>query len=93
MDKILASFGQATQPIIDLANSPKVTEQYRRETNAAWQLGVFGSPTFALGQEIFWGDDRLEEALAWCTGQHPGQIGERIDSGIRGTPHLVPTSP
>ncbi len=29
-------------------------------------MGIFGSPTFAVGEEIFWGDDQLEEALEWC---------------------------
>ena len=28
--------------------------------------GIFGSPTFMLGEEIFWGDDRFEDAVAWC---------------------------
>jgi 2-hydroxychromene-2-carboxylate isomerase len=30
------------------------------------RLGIFGSPTFAAGQEIFWGDDRLEEAIDYA---------------------------
>jgi 2-hydroxychromene-2-carboxylate isomerase len=29
------------------------------------ELGIFGSPTFACGAEIFWGDDRLEDAIDW----------------------------
>jgi 2-hydroxychromene-2-carboxylate isomerase len=33
-------------------------------------LGIFGSPTFAIGTEIFWGDDRLENALEWCRSAH-----------------------
>jgi 2-hydroxychromene-2-carboxylate isomerase len=28
-------------------------------------LGIFGSPTFAVGHEIFWGDDRLDDAIGW----------------------------
>jgi hypothetical protein len=28
-------------------------------------LGIFGSPTFVVGEEIFWGDDRFEDALDW----------------------------
>jgi 2-hydroxychromene-2-carboxylate isomerase len=71
LNAILASLGTEIQPIIDLANSSAIKEQYNRETDVARQLGVFGSPTFAVGQEIFWGDDRLEEALAWSTEQHP----------------------
>jgi len=35
------------------------------ETDAARQLGIFGSPTFAIGQELFWGDDRLGDAISW----------------------------
>ena len=56
-----------------MANSPEIRKRYDQETDAARQLGIFGSPTFAVGQEIFWGDDRLEEALAWAKGQHPAQ--------------------
>jgi len=28
-------------------------------------LVIFGVPTFAVGGEIFWGDDRLEDAISW----------------------------
>ncbi|MEZ5580431.1 MAG: hypothetical protein R3F36_15045 [Candidatus Competibacteraceae bacterium] len=30
-------------------------------------LGIFGAPTFIVGDELFWGNDRLEAALAWAT--------------------------
>jgi 2-hydroxychromene-2-carboxylate isomerase len=33
-------------------------------TDAAIELGVFGVPTVQVGDELFWGDDRLEEAAA-----------------------------
>jgi 2-hydroxychromene-2-carboxylate isomerase len=32
--------------------------------SARWR-GIFGSPTFCVGDELFWGDDRLEDALSW----------------------------
>lgn len=32
-------------------------------TNAARRLGIFGAPAFAVGAEIFWSDERLEEAV------------------------------
>jgi 2-hydroxychromene-2-carboxylate isomerase len=35
-------------------------------TDAARKLGIFGAPTFAVGAEIFWSDDRLEEAIAFA---------------------------
>jgi 2-hydroxychromene-2-carboxylate isomerase len=34
----------------------------REATDAARRLGVFGVPTVAVGAELFWGDDRLEDA-------------------------------
>jgi 2-hydroxychromene-2-carboxylate isomerase len=39
---------------------------YLAATDRARSLGNFGSPSFVVGQEIFWGDDRLEDALAGC---------------------------
>lgn len=35
-------------------------------TEEAVALGVFGSPSFVAGGEVFWGDDRLEDALDWA---------------------------
>ena len=33
---------------------------------AATRLGIFGAPTFVVGEELFWGNDRLEDALEWA---------------------------
>jgi hypothetical protein len=53
------------EQVITRANSAAIQQQVDEETNAARMLGIFGSPTFVVGQEIFWGDDRLEDALNW----------------------------
>ena len=37
----------------------------RAQTERAAALGIFGAPSFVSGKELFWGHDRLEEALAW----------------------------
>jgi 2-hydroxychromene-2-carboxylate isomerase len=42
-----------------------MNERLVAETDAAKQLGIFGSPTFTIGRELFWGDDRLEDAVNW----------------------------
>ena len=34
--------------------------------NAASRSGFFGAPTILVGKELFWGNDRLESALAWA---------------------------
>jgi len=31
------------------------------------ELGIFGAPTCVVGGELFWGNDRLEDAIAWAT--------------------------
>jgi 2-hydroxychromene-2-carboxylate isomerase len=39
----------------------------RTQTGEAKQLGIFGAPTFATADgELFWGNDRLERAIAWA---------------------------
>jgi 2-hydroxychromene-2-carboxylate isomerase len=43
---------------------PEVKDALRTATDAAHARGVFGVPTVAVGDELFWGDDRLEEAAA-----------------------------
>jgi 2-hydroxychromene-2-carboxylate isomerase len=43
----------------------------RQQTEAARSAGIFGAPTFFVGREMFWGNDRLEDALALAA-QHEG---------------------
>jgi 2-hydroxychromene-2-carboxylate isomerase len=61
----LRDIGQDPGRVLALANSPAANAVLLSETEAAKQLGIFGSPTFAVGREIFWGDDRLEDAISW----------------------------
>jgi 2-hydroxychromene-2-carboxylate isomerase len=44
--------------------SQTVKDALRKATDEALALGVVGVPTVAIGSELFWGDDRLEEAAA-----------------------------
>lgn len=44
--------------------SQEVKQALRAATEAAVELGVVGVPTFAVDGELFWGDDRLQEARA-----------------------------
>jgi 2-hydroxychromene-2-carboxylate isomerase len=45
-------------------SSDGVKSELRAATDAAGDLGVFGVPSVVVGDEVFWGDDRLEEAAA-----------------------------
>jgi len=64
--KVLASLDRSPQAIIDRANGAEGGKLLQGATDTARQLGIFGAPTFAIGQEIFWGDDRLEDALSFA---------------------------
>jgi 2-hydroxychromene-2-carboxylate isomerase len=63
-----AEIGQHPARVVELAKSEAVGERYREATAEAKALGVFGSPTFVVDGEVFWGDDRLEDALRWREG-------------------------
>ena len=66
VEPILTALGQDTARVIAAANSKAIRDRFDAETDEARRLGIFGSPTFAVDKEIFWGDDRLEEALEWA---------------------------
>ena len=61
----LGEIGQDPAAILAVAASDQAKADLNAETNAARALGIFGSPTFVAGKEIFWGDDRLEDAIRW----------------------------
>jgi 2-hydroxychromene-2-carboxylate isomerase len=44
--------------------------RYNRMTEEARNLGLFGSPSFVVGTEVFWGDDHLEDAVQWAKQGH-----------------------
>jgi 2-hydroxychromene-2-carboxylate isomerase len=46
------------------AESPSYRPRLRAATERAAALGIFGAPMFVVGDELFWGNDRLERALA-----------------------------
>ena len=48
---------------------PEIKDALRVETDAAVSRGVTGVPTVAVGEALFWGDDRLEDAAAALAGE------------------------
>jgi len=61
---VLVSLGQPAGAV-EQAQSPEAKAKLRAQTEHAGVLGIFGAPTFVVGGEIFWGNDRLDSALAW----------------------------
>lgn len=67
---VATCLGEAGLPasLIETAADPAVKAALRQTTEDAAALGLFGAPSFTVGGEIFWGDDRLDDALAWAAG-------------------------
>jgi 2-hydroxychromene-2-carboxylate isomerase len=58
----VARAGLDRDAVAEAIGSPEIKERLRTETDAALSQGVTGVPTVAVGERLFWGDDRLEEA-------------------------------
>ncbi len=66
MRRILDGLGLDADAALEEAQSDPVKLKLREETEEAQRLSVFGAPTFITSDgELFWGNDRLEQALAW----------------------------
>lgn len=62
----LRESGQDPGHVLDLARSEQSERSLAAQTGEARKLNIFGSPTFVVGSELFWGDDRLEDAISWA---------------------------
>lgn len=66
MRDLLAALGLPAHRILEEALSDANKLRLRRQTETAAEKGIFGAPTFFAGNEMFWGNDRLDEAIAHC---------------------------
>ncbi len=67
IDELLADLGLDGPAVRAEAASPAYRPRLRAATEQAIARGIFGAPMFVVGDEMFWGNDRLERALAWAT--------------------------
>jgi len=63
---ILISLNVDADAALAAAGSEEVKEALKAQTAEAQARGLFGAPSFTVGDELFWGNDRLEAALAWA---------------------------
>ena len=63
---ILDRLGVESRATLVAANTPENKDALRRQTEEAASHGLFGAPSFTVGEELFWGNDRLEAALLWA---------------------------
>jgi 2-hydroxychromene-2-carboxylate isomerase len=67
--RILAELGLPASDILDRARAEPTKALLRQQTDQARAKGIFGAPTFFVGTEMFWGNDRLDAALLFASGQ------------------------
>jgi 2-hydroxychromene-2-carboxylate isomerase len=62
----LRSVHQDAEAVLEAASSDEAKTMLRAQTERAVNLNIFGAPSFVADRELFWGNDRLEQALTWC---------------------------
>ncbi len=68
---ILAQLGLPAAELLAEAQTEPAKARLRAQTEAARARGIFGAPTFFVGPAMFWGNDRLDDALACAAGRCP----------------------
>ena len=66
LKNVSSVLGISLPEILEEASSSEIVEIYERNTAEAQRAGVFGAPSFEVNGEIFWGDDRLEDAILFA---------------------------
>ena len=66
LGEILTQLGLDPAKVLADANTQDNKDRLKKQTDDAIACGVFGAPSFTVGEELFWGNDRLEDALAWA---------------------------
>jgi 2-hydroxychromene-2-carboxylate isomerase len=59
----LRSVAQDPEAVLEAAASDEAKTMLRAQIERAVNVGIFGAPSFVVGGELFWGNDRLEHAL------------------------------
>lgn len=62
----LAALGVDSGPVLARAKSDEIRQAFRAQVERAQSLGVFGAPMMFAGTEMFWGNDRVEDAVQWA---------------------------
>ena len=62
---VAAETGADRDAVLAGIQEPAIKDRLKEVTGAAIERGVFGSPFFMVGDEPFWGHDRMDEVDAW----------------------------
>ena len=60
LEKFIKNLDINPSIFLEKINNPKIKDDLKNRTAAAYKKGVFGAPTFIVGSKMFFGQDRLE---------------------------------
>jgi 2-hydroxychromene-2-carboxylate isomerase len=63
---ILTKLGLDVAAVVAAANTAENKDKLKKQTEEGIARGLYGAPSFFVGEELFWGNDRLEQAIAWA---------------------------
>jgi 2-hydroxychromene-2-carboxylate isomerase len=63
---VLTKLGLDAAAIVAAANTAENKDKLKKQTEEGIARGLYGAPSFFAGDELFWGNDRLEQAIAWA---------------------------
>jgi 2-hydroxychromene-2-carboxylate isomerase len=87
MAPIVSELGLSGSDLLEGAQSEPIKTGLREQTEQARANGIFGAPTFFVGTEMFWGNNRLDDALLFAAEQ---KARRRTWSGGRCTGPIPP---
>ena len=67
IEDLLATLALPVEEVMARAQLDANKLALRAQTERAAELGLFGAPSVRVGDELFWGNDRLADALHWAT--------------------------
>jgi 2-hydroxychromene-2-carboxylate isomerase len=67
LQQLLINLGHDSARLFGRSGEQEIKDRLRQNTAEASKISIFGAPTFVTNDgELFWGDDRLEQALRWA---------------------------
>ena len=63
---VLVELGEDADAVLSRSSDPEQRGKLRANTERAVERGIFGAPNCIAGDELFWGEEALEDAIAWA---------------------------
>ena len=65
LEETLKNLEKNVVQMLEKSQQQVIANEYNANTEQALAKGIFGAPSFSIENEIFWGDDRLEDAIEY----------------------------